>query len=80
MGEINKKLFGKNSCSNKEMGEHADIFLGIMKDMPEFDRNVLKDQRQILVESIHSLGEKGATELLGKLGVWMVIHGVKSAR
>jgi hypothetical protein len=80
MGEINKKLCGKPTMTAQESTHLTDAFCEILKDLSPYDRNVIKDQRDILSTCIRALGEKGATELLGRLGVWMVLHNVRSAR
>ena len=80
MGEINKKLFGKPVMTAQESIQTADMLCDVVKDLSPFDRSVIKDQRNLLVDCVKGLGEKGAVELLGKLGVWMVLHNVHSAR
>ena len=80
MGEINKKLFGKSAMTSAETLKHADMFCEVLKGLTPYDQYVVKDQRNLLVDCVHALGEKGATELLGKLGVWMVLHNVHSAQ
>jgi len=76
MGEINKKISGKANITSGESNRHADGFVEVMKDLTPYDQMVIRDQRELLVTSIRGLGDKGATELLGKLGMWLVMNNV----
>lgn len=80
MGEINRIFSGKSNITTMEANRHADMLIEVMKDMSPYDKMIIRDQRDLLTNCIRGLGEKGATELLGKLGMWMVMNDVRNVR
>ena len=80
MGLIYRELYGNDRINATEANAHADALCEILKDMPTRDRGIINDQRDILKHVFRGLGDKGAIELLGKLGMWMVLNDVHSVR
>ena len=80
MGDINRLFSGKPNVTTTEANRHADMLIEIKKGLTPYDRMILNDERDLLVGCIRGLGEKGATELLGKLGMWLVMNDVHPRR
>ena len=80
MGMIYKELYGKDHIPAGEANIHADVLCEVLKTMPNKEKGIIHEQRDMLKSMFHGLGEKGAVELLGKLGMWMVLNDVHSVR
>ena len=78
MGEIIKAIYGCEKIPTSEMLSHGDCFAEALRHMPLAEKRILDEQKAILKDCIVKLGEKGACELLGKLGIWMMINDYTS--
>lgn len=48
-----------------------EVLTATHKGMPEHERVILDTQVNQVAKQVHTLGNKGALELLGKLGMWI---------
>ena len=80
MGMIYKELYGQDHINATEANSHAEALCEVLNTMPNYERVIISDQRDALKSMFKGLGEKGAVELLGKLGMWLVLNDVHSVR